>query len=197
MASAKSTLSVRFMIFWYFVSLFECFDPSSWPGTFFLFNHLAPWQVSPMCDRAVGEDSIPKQQLGPEHHRKNRSHATSFVSTGVFGTPENGKLWASRYFQNSLLNLDLLCTWICFMFELYSLSLCRSSGPTCSIPSYRTWFFWLNVLFFCFHHIFPSHFSAPRIEGFIDFIIAPYYTPLAELLPEALLLEEIRKQTQS
>ena len=23
-----------------------------------------------MCDRAVGEDSIPKQQLGPEHHRK-------------------------------------------------------------------------------------------------------------------------------
>ena len=42
-----------------------------------------------------------------------------------------------------------------------------------------------------------SHFSAPRIEGFIDFIIAPYYTPLAELLPEALLLEEIRKQTQS
>ena len=110
---------------------------------------------------------------------------------------ENGKLWASRYFQNSLLNLDLLCTWLCFMFELYSLSLCRSSGPPCSIPSYRTWFCTHVWTFFCFHHVFPSHFSAPRIEGFIDFIIAPYYTPLAELLPEALLLEDIRKQTQS
>ena len=43
-----------------------------------------------MCDRAVGEDSIPKQQLGPEASQEEvmagSGHATSVVSTGVFGT---------------------------------------------------------------------------------------------------------------
>ena len=57
------------------MSLFERFDRSSSER----FLTLAPWQVSPMCDRAVGEDSIPKQQLGPEHPRENRIEADVFL----------------------------------------------------------------------------------------------------------------------
>lgn len=114
--------------------------------------------VRPSCWWRFHSEATARPGASQEEVMAGSGHATSFVSTGVFA--ENGELWASRYFQSSLSNLDLLCTWIGFMFELYSLSLCRSSGLTCSIPSYRIWFC-THVWTFCFfvftmffHHTF-------------------------------------------
>ena len=129
-------------------------------GTF-SFNHLAPWQVSPMCDRAVGEDSIPKQQLGPEHHRK--------------------KLWPARVMRHPLfqqefllrmVNCELQDTSKAHCWILISCVLGFVSCLNCTVLTVIVSFFWPDV----FHTIIPHLILYPCLNVCFVFTMFFHHT---------------------